>query len=75
MKSRQRSDRGIQYNCTEERGNNGQRNILNYTKKRMKGRLHRVNDIVDDGIEKVRRRSETNTDARGKGFSKQSSAL
>lgn len=36
----------------------------------MKERLHRVNDIVDDGIEKVRQRSETDTDARGKGFSK-----
>lgn len=32
----------------------------------MKERLHRVNDIVDDGIEKVRQRSETDTDARGK---------
>lgn len=41
----------------------------------MKERLHRVNDIVDDGIEKVRQRSETDTDARGKGFSKQSAAL
>lgn len=36
----------------------------------MKECLYRVNDIVDDGIEKVCRCSEIDIDVRGKGFSK-----